>query len=148
MDAVRYKPGEAFRWLEIGAEDIRKNAQRKGQSLVRREGERNIGRDVRQAAGALMDMGKSALADLMHKQALANEYILLDDRLEIVNSGRVRGVPYDDVQAIRQRGDRYSLILDQGSIPIKPTAHIVSGKIKVPVGWSRNGMEVPFEVLI
>jgi hypothetical protein len=148
VDIVRYRPGEAIRWLETGAQEVRNTAKRQGKSLVRREGERSIGKDIRDAAGVLVNMGKSALAEIKHRQATASEYVLHDDRLEIISPGKVRTISYDSVRSIKQRGDRATLILDQGSESIKPHAYIVSGRLRVPIGWSRNGLEVPFEVLL
>jgi hypothetical protein len=145
---IRYKPGEAIRWLEMGAQDFRKNAQRQGKSLVRREGERNVSVDFKQAAGAIMDFGKGAWVDLMHRLAQASEYVLSDEYFEIVSSTRLRPVRYDDVDSIRIHGDKATLVLDRGSVVIKPHAYIVSGRVKVPIGWSRNDIEVPYEVLL
>jgi hypothetical protein len=45
-------------------------------------------------------------------------------------------------------GDKLVLVLDKGSVLVKPFAYIVAGKIKVPIGWSRNGVEVPYELII
>lgn len=137
-----------MRWLEIGAKDIRRSAARQGSSLVRREGERSIGKDFMQAAGALVDMGKSALAEMAHKQAAANEYVLHDDSFDVVSSSRIKTVRYDEVVAMKIKNDKATLVLDQGSVNIKPHAHIVSGRVRVPVGWSRNGLEVPYETLL
>lgn len=148
MEEVRYKPGEAIRWLQTGAHDIRKSARRQGKSVMRREGERSIGRDLREIAGALTDLGKSAMAELAHRQAEASEYVLHDDRFEVVAGGRIRTVAYREILEIRVRGDKATLAMDQGSLSIKPHAHVVSGRLKVPVGWTRNGIEVPFELLI
>lgn len=148
MEDVRYKPGEAIRWLQTGAQEIRQSARRHGKSLTRREGERSIGRDLRDMAGALTDLGKSALAELAHRQAEANEYVLHEGHVEIVSSGRIRSLTYADVRAIKLDADRASLVLEQGSVTIKPHAYIVSGRLKVPVGWTRNGIEVPYELLL
>jgi len=148
VELVRYKPGEAIRWLELGAQDLKKTAKRKGKSLVRREGERNLGKDVRDVAGVLVGMGKGALADLLHRQAEASEYVLHDDLFEIVSPGRVRSIKYSVVKSIKLHGDKATVVLDQGSVTIKPHAYILSGRLKVPVGWARNGMEVPYEVLL
>jgi hypothetical protein len=148
VEPVRYKPGEAIRWMELGAQDLKKNAKRKGKSLVRREGERNIGRDVREAAGVLVDMGKGALADLIHRQAEASEYAFHEDMFEVISPGRLRSVKYDLVKAIKLHGDKATVVLEQGSVTIKPHAYILSGRLKVPVGWARNGLEVPYEVLL
>lgn len=122
------------------------NAQ--GRSLVRREGERSIGKDVMHAAGAIADFGKSAIADLIHKQAQATEYLLRDDEFDVVSSTRSQTIAYKSVISIRMKGDKATLVLERGSVTIKPEAYIVSGQIKVPIGWSRNEIEVPFEMLI
>jgi hypothetical protein len=73
--------------------------------------------------------------------------VLGSDRFEVVSNGSVKTVKYKDVAAMRQRGDRVSVVLKQGSVTIKPHAHIVAGRIRVPVGWTRNGIEVPFDTL-
>lgn len=122
------------------------NAQ--GRSLVRREGERSLGKDVMHAAGAIADFGKSALADLKHRQAQATEFILHETEFEIVSSSRAQTIPYDTVLSIRMKGDKATLVFEHGSYSIKPEAYIVSGKIKIPIGWSRNDIEVPYEMLI
>lgn len=148
MEAIRYKPGEAVRWLEVGADDLRKQARESGGRLVRRAGERTIGRDIRDAAGVILGMGKSALADLLHHQAQAAEYVLHEDRVEVVTTSSTRVIRYDQVTGMHRRGERVTLVLESGALHIKPVAHIVAGRIRVPVGWTRNGMEVPYEVLI
>lgn len=148
MEPIRYRPGEAIRWLESGAKDIRKGAARKGKSLVRREGQRTVGRDLKDAAGALFEMGKSALADLAHLQAIATEYVLHESRFEIVKQSSSKVVEYDAVKSMKVQSDRATMVLDQGSVSIKPHAYIVAGRVRVPVGWTRNGMEVPYETLL
>jgi hypothetical protein len=148
MNPIRYRPPDALRWLEIGAGDVRRNAQRQGASIVRREGQRTIGKDLRQAAGAIVDIGRSALAELAGSQALATEYVLYDDRFEVVRAGNVRAVPYERVRDIRQNNDRATFILEQGSVTIRPAAYLVAGRVRVPLGWMRNGMEVPYDLLL
>lgn len=148
MEPIRYRPGEAIRWLEIGAADSRKSARRQGKSIVRREGSRTIGRDLKDAAGALLELGKSALADLAHRQAQASEVVLEAETFTISNPAKNQTIRYEEVVDMRLRGDRLSIDLEQGGATIKPYAYIVSGRIKVPIGWSRNGLEVPYEVLI
>lgn len=148
MDVVRYKPGEAIRWLQIAAEDLRKQAKRKGAGVVQREGERTIGKDIMDAAGALLGMGKSAWAELLHREAQASQYVLRDDRFDVIQGGSSRIVEYRAVTSLRQRGDRLCVILKQGSVTIKPHAYILAGRLKAPIGWERNGMEVPYETLL
>ena len=137
-----------MRWLEVGAQDSRKDAARKGKSIIRREGHRSIGKDLKEAAGAIFDMGKSALAEIAHHQAMAGEYVLQDDSFEVVRSGSVKTYKYSDVRALEQKGERLLMSFERGSLTIKPHAYIVSGRIRVPVGWVRNGMEVPYDILL
>jgi hypothetical protein len=149
MDSARYRPAEALRWLEVGVRDMMERASRKGARVVRREGERTFSRDVQEAAGAVFDFGRGALVDLARKKAEETTYLLLDDRMEIFESGRTRAVRYDDIVSIQARGaDRFVLALTRGALTIKPLAHLVSGKLKVPVGWTRNGLDAPYELLI
>jgi hypothetical protein len=148
MELVRYRPGEAMRWLKTGAQTERRSAARKGRSLVRREGHRTVGRDLGEAASALIDMGKSAWADLVALQAEASEYVFHDDAFEIVKSTGVRRIPYSDVTSLTMDGDRLIVELTKGSVTIKPHAYIVAGRVRVPIGWSRNGLEVPYELML
>lgn len=148
MNVVRYRPGEAIRWLETGAASSRHSAKKKTEGILKREGERTIAKDVFQATGVLVDLGKSALGEILHRQASAAEYVLLDDQFEIVTPGRLRAVRYEAVKHIKRRGEKVTIELERGAVTIKPHAYIVSGRIKAPIGWSRDGMEVPFDVLI
>lgn len=147
-EIIRYKPGEAMRWLQSGARTIRRNAQKRGESVIKREGHRTIGRDIAEAAEALFGVGKSALAELLHRQAQATEFVLHDEAVEIIKSTGSRLVPYSAIKSLKVNKDTVTFSLEQGSVTIKPYAHIVAGSVRVPVGWVRNGMEVPYELLI
>ena len=148
VELVRYKVGEAIRWLETGAESIRKGAQNKGLNILKQNGidQKTLGDNLKTAAGAIFDFGKGTYADMIHKQAEDSEYVLQEKQFDIVTGGNIKAITYDRVLAIHQRGDRTILTLDKGVVTIKPFAYIVSGRIKVPVGWKRNGIEVPYEL--
>jgi hypothetical protein len=150
MSLVRYRPGEAIKWLQAGAENMRKAATAKGRGVVRQTGvdQRPMGENVKTAAGAIFDFGKSAYADAVHRQAESSEYVLQPDRFDVVHGSTIRSIPYERVKQSTLSDDRARLTLDKGSLVIKPFAHIVAGRLRVPVGWNRNGMEVPFELLI
>lgn len=149
-ERIRYAPGEVLRWIDDSRPDGLDEAKRKGRSLFQREGERTLGRDLRDAAGMVLGVGKSALAQLARRQALAQEFSLYEDDFEILSPGAAtRRIRYLQVQRISWRAqDRVVLELDRGHVTIKPVAHLVAGKLKVPVGWTRNGLEVPYETLI
>ncbi len=150
MELVRYRAGEAIRWLQSGADVSRKNANTHGKQLSRTDltDKRSIGSGLKEAVGAVTDLGRGAYADLMHRQADASEYVLQETQLDIVKGKSIKSVPYERVKKIEYKGEKATFVLDKGSITIKPFAYIVAGHMKVPVGWSRNGMEVPYEVLI
>jgi hypothetical protein len=148
MDLIRYRPGEAIRWLETGAQSSRKTAAEKGRSLVRSDSGDTIGSQLKKAAGALFDVGRGAYTDLLHRRAQAGEFLLHEAFFEIESSGRTQRVNYDQVLSIEQKGDRTLVTHEKGVLTIKPYAYIVSGRIRIPIGWSRNGMEVPYELLI
>jgi hypothetical protein len=150
MELVRYRPGEAIRWLQTGAANLRKTAGQRGKAIVRQAGpdQKGFSENVMTAAGALIDYGKSAYAEVVRRQVEGVEYVLQEDHFDVVRAGAIQTVPYDRVKQIRLVGDRARLYLEKGTVSIKPVAHVVAGHLKVPVGWSRNGMEVPFELLV
>ena len=147
MEVVRYRPGEAIRWLQTGAENIWRGAKAKGKSAIEPHSG-TFGQNLKNAAGAIFDYGKGAYADMLHRQADASEYVLLETHFDVVRGSAIKTVDYSRVKKIELKGDRATLTLDAGNLSIKPFAHIVSGRAKVPVGWTRNGMEVPYELLI
>jgi hypothetical protein len=150
VELVRYKPGEAIRWLETGADNIRKGAQNRGLNLLRQTGgdSKTFGENLKTAAGALFDFGKGTYAEMMHRQAEDSEFVLQEEQFDIVNGGNMKTIPYNRVVAVHLKGDRATLTLDKGIVVLKPFAYIVAGRIKVPVGWVRNGIEVPYELLL
>ena len=147
MEAIRYKPGEAIRWLETGAEANRKSAKQKGREVFTPG--TPTGAKLGQGVGALIDLSKGAWADILHKQAEASEYVLQDDRFDVVTGNSIKTVPYEEIKKISIKNERATITLFRGSVmSIKPYAHISAGRIRVPVGWMRNGMEVPYDLLI
>lgn len=150
METVRYRPGEAIRWLQTGAANIRKVAQAKGRQAVNSQPTdvKTFGQGIATAASALVDLGKGAYAELIHRQAEASEYVLQDDRFDIVTGSSIKTIEYDRVKSIKFVNEKMTLELDKGSVHIKPFAHLVAGRVRVPVGWSRNGMEVPYDLIV
>lgn len=147
-EVIRYRAADAIKWLQTGAQGMRSQAKRAGNELARREGVRTIGKDLSQAAGALLDVGKSAVADLMHASAQATEYALHETYFEVVRPTGVKAVNYSEVRRLTRKGDDVTVELERGGITIHPPAHVVSARVKAPVGWSRNGVEVPYDILI
>jgi hypothetical protein len=147
MELVRYRPGEAIRWLKVGAESARQTAGQRGRDAVAPD-VRDFKTQFKGIANAAADYGRGAYNDMVHRQASANEYVLQDEKFDILQGKKLESIEYARVKAIQFRQDRASVVLDKGAIVIKPFAFIQAGRAKVPVGWLRNGIEVPFELLI
>lgn len=151
MDAVRYRPGDAMRWLETAAGARRKSAKDKGMSFLAPAGEdspRGIKENLITAAGAIADYGKGAYADLIKRQADSYEIILSETEFSVSKSTGPKIYRYADVTAVTEEKDKITVTLGQTSVTIRPYAYITAGRVKVPIGWDRNGMEVPFELLV
>jgi hypothetical protein len=147
MEPIRYKPGEAIRWLETGAEANRKSAKQKGREVFAPGVP--AGAKLGQGVGALIDFGRGAWTDIVHKQAEASEYVLQEDRFDVVSGNSIKTVPYLEVKKITIKAEKATVTLHRGStMTIKPYAYITAGRVRVPVGWMRNGMEVPYDLLI
>src|SRR5688572_27610339 len=114
MDPIRYKPGEAIRWLQTGAEQSRRTAKQKSKDMMDQTGAPGTKR-VGQGVGALIDLGKGAWADVLHKQAEASEYVLQDDRFDVVTGNSIKSVRYADVRKMTAKGERVVITLDRGS---------------------------------
>ncbi len=149
MELVRYRPGEVLKWLELGAGQFRRQARVRSSEILRRPEGGAVSQNLRQAAEAALDFGKGALAELARLQAERTEYVLGENSFEAIQAGRLRSIRYDAVTEIRQKGDAFQIHLNNGrSLTIRPPAHLVVGRLRVPVGWIRNGMEVPYHVLL
>lgn len=148
MEPVRYRPGAALAWLGPGTDRIREESLRKAQSVMKRAGARTVQKDVREVAGALWDAGSAAMAELARRQAEASQYLLEDESFSVISIGLPKRVRYDQVRKIHVDGDRFVMVLEKGSVLIRPFAHLVAGRVRVPIGWERNGTEVPYELLI
>ncbi len=149
MLPVYYKPAEVIGLLGEDSEEYRHKARQKGREISRATTERNLTGGLKQAAGAMWDFGRGALADLLHRQAEGTGYVLDADGFEAKTMTGRKRIGYKDVTDIRARnGDRFVVTYSGGAITIKPLAHLVAGRLRVPIGWERNGMEVPYGMLI
>jgi len=147
-DVVRYEPVEALRWLKFGAGSMRQDAIQRSGEIVRREGARTIGKDLSQAAGALFGMGKSAMADLLHASASATEFVISDTEVQVIRATQSKRYAFSEAVRAERQGDKVYFVFSSGTVEVSPYAYITSGRIKAPLGWNRNGLEVPFTTLV
>ena len=146
MQRVTYTPAEVLHCSGAGARQARASAKKKGQSVLQ---DGDLAKGLRSVAGAAADLGKLALTDLVQRQAEVTSVEFFDDAFEVVGFTNRKRIAYTEVQQIRAMGqDRFEVVYRSGSVVLKPVAHLVAGRLKVPVGWVRNGMEVPYSTLL
>lgn len=148
MNAIRYRTGKAIRWLETGAQQGKKQAEKEVSKIKPAANPKAVGENLKAAGKAVFDFGKSAWTERILDAAQGSDYILLDNALEIQTGNTAKSYFYSDITHIEKRSDRYTILAGNQTFTIKPSAYIVAGRLKVPIGWERNGVEVPFEIII
>jgi hypothetical protein len=149
MGAITYKPADVLHWLDEGSRASRAAGKKMAKESARTAADINIGDTLRKAAEAAKNFGKSAMAEIALRQRDDTTYVLDDDALEAHGATGIKRVLFSTVRGIREdKEDKYVIEHDSGSITIKPLAHLVAGSIKVPIGWKRSGIEVPYAMLI
>lgn len=148
MATVTYRPAPVLHWFETGAQHARTSAKKKGRELAKTSADA-WAEGLKKAASAAADLGRSAFSDFVHRAAEEVTFVLHEDSFEAQTLGNKKKVIFDEVTEVAEAAhDRYVLTHKGGTLVIKPTAHLVAGRLKVPVGWTRNGMEVPYTMLI
>lgn len=149
MNTVYYRPPDILHWIGSSSDQSRDRARRKGRDIPRATGEEGIAQGFKQAASAVMDFGRASVAEIFCRRAQNLSYVLDEEWFEQHSGGKRKRVLYKSVHEIVNRGgDKYSLLFDGGGVTVKPIAHLVGSRLRVPIGWLRNGMEVPFSVLV
>src|SRR5579863_8070214 len=101
MDAVRYRPGDALRWLEAGAGAHRKSARNKGRAILNSGSNGNgvtaikIKEGVFNAAGAIADLSRGAYAELVKRQAESYEIVLSENEFSMSRATGPRTFRYE-----------------------------------------------------
>lgn len=149
MPLTTYKPAEILHWFDTESKRTHTVARAQTKEIARVANEEGIFPTIRQAATAALSLGKGAYGTVIQKQAEETRYDLFDMGFEFVDLARRVKVDYTQVrQIVAKAGDRYQILYNGGSLTIKPPAHLVAGKYRVPVGWLRNGIEVPYLTLV
>ena len=146
MPTVTYRPPDLLHWFSTGSHEALASAKRKGKAMAK--GGATVKENIFRAASAAADLGRGAAADLVHRQA-DTVYKLHDDHMDVRTPLSQQSVRYASVTRIQAAGkDKFSIEFDGGTLTVRPIAHLVSGRIRVPVGWMRNGIEVPYTMLL
>lgn len=149
MGAIVYKPADVLHWFETDVRRSSLEARARGREAARKAGEEGLVSSLREAAGAGLSFGRGAVGGIVQRQAEETRYELHETGFECVDLTRRVRVDYGSVRQILARpNDRYEVLYNGGRVTVKPVAHLVSGRFRVPVGWTRNGTEVAYAMLI
>ncbi|MBS1708946.1 MAG: hypothetical protein JSS65_09525 [Armatimonadetes bacterium] len=149
MPTITYRPVDVLHWFGMESRSSRRSGFHKGGQLAKKTSEQGVVQGLRLAASAAFDLTKSAAGDLVQAQAGQTEYVLHESGFEVIDLVRRIKIDYAQVQKIiAKNNDRFLVVADSSKVAIKPVAHLTAGQIRVPVGWVRNGMEVPYSTLV
>lgn len=146
MELARYRPDPAVRWLQIDAEQTKAAAGERGRQAFARKGE--FRKNVRDAAAAAVKFGQSVITENRFDQLDGSEYVLQTEHLDVVRGHTIRTIRYTEIHRVVMGKEAATLIMEAGDFVIRPLAHLSSGRVRVPIGWQRNGIDVPFEILV
>jgi predicted sugar kinase len=148
MEPVIYAAPELLRWFGTESQRAKADARRKGAKalVAHRQG---IAGQIKEAASAALSLGRGTANELALRGATEEAYVLTSDAVERTGLTTRARVSYADVREIVDvGGDRFALVHEGGKLVIRPAAHLVRGRQRVPVGWLRNGVEVPYTTLV
>lgn len=113
------------------------------QAPVRAAGPRAT-KGIFEAVSKVVREGKSAIASLASKQLESLEYVLTEDRLLV----GTKEIPFAAIRSVEMSGgSEFVVRAASKSVSITPYAWLEVAGHRVPLGWLRDGMEVPFELL-
>lgn len=146
MESARYRAPEAMRWFDTGTP---RRMRSTSTDLVPLDDKPiDVRREVATRIATAATKTREIVTDLARQRAEALEYALLDDRFEVRSATRLKAYRYQDIRRIVLRGDRATVEIGEQKVTIKPLAYLLMGRLRVPIGWNRNGLDVPYEVLL
>lgn len=147
MEPVTYRTPPVLHWFGTESRTQMQDA-RKFKDAALTPGKKDIAGQLKDAASAALSFGRGAAADLALRNATGDSYVLSDTGLERHRaSGRTR-LDYAEIKRIVDGGNGI-IVLEhgKGKMVIRPAAHLVRGRQRAPIGWLRNGVEVPYVTL-
>lgn len=150
MPAIIYSAPEVLHWLDQGGKASREAGKKKAAEAAKTQFASPAGLvdSIKKAAMAAKDFGKGAWADFAHKRLEDTQYVLDEAGMDIPGPTGPKRITYASIQEVTlEEDDRIVLTFQGGAHVIKPIAHLVAGAIRVPIGWKRGGMEVPYAML-
>ena len=148
MDSVTYRSPDLLHWFGAGSDAAVESAKRRTKAAAEGASKSDIKKSLVNVAGAALDIGRMAAVDIVKRQIEDTVYRFDDDVFEVQLAIGTKRIRYEDVASIvAKTNDRYVVTYAGGSITVKPVAHLVSGRVRVPIGWIRNGLDVSYATL-
>lgn len=144
---VTYSPPEALKWIQFKSDVAREGAIRRlarSGKTVRHDWKSSI-TDV---AGAVGAYASTAASSMTHTAKNLARYEMDETTLLYRSMGKTTKISFEEIQEIILCGDEATVIHSKGRLKIRPVGYVSSGIVKAPLGWKRNGTEVPFITLI
>lgn len=149
MHTVTYRPPDVLHWFSTGSQEAIDSAKRQSRDFTKKAGESTVKENILKVAGVAAEFGRGAAADLVHRQAAETVFKLFDDEIDVRGPVGSYTVKYDTINEIRAHPkDKFTIEHDAGTLTVRPVAHLVHGKVRVPLGWVRNSIEVPYTMLL
>ena len=137
--SILYKAPDLIRWLDPDLQSERKRPKADG----------GFRESIKQAASAAAGFGRTAVGEYAFRKAAEASFLLDDEGFEIPGVAVRRRIAYREASELKDLGkDKYCLTAPGGDLIIQPVAHLVAGPVRAPIGWLRNGVEVPYLTLI
>lgn len=147
MEIIHYRIPDAVKWLQMGTESSQFRTQKS--ELAESFKESQVKRGLREVGSRLLHFGKSTYAGFVQKNIENIEYILLSQQVEVHSLGRRRSLRYEDINRIFEgTKDHYTVVTPEDRLVIRPVAYLGAGRVRVPIGWNREGADVPYDLLI
>ena len=149
MQTITYRPPDILHWFSTGSQEAIDSAKRRSRDFTKKAGESTVKENILKVAGVAAEFSRGAAADLVHRQASETVYKLFDEEIDVRGPVSSYTIKYDSIRAIyANTKDKFTIEHDAGTLTVRPVAHLVSGKVRVPLGWDRNNIEVPFTMLL
>ncbi len=148
---IRYRPAASLTWLTDSAEAGLKKAERLSKQAVRTKsqfGGSSPKERLYSAGKALFEVAKSAYTEVAKSKMDAHEYVLNESSIIVVSGSKSEEIKYADISGLEIEGLKAKFKHKLGLLTIQPYAFVVAGVAKAPIGWNRDGHEVPYELLI
>lgn len=150
MAPIIYSPPDILHWLDLGGKASREAGRKKAAEAAKAPvvSPSGIADTFKKAAAAARDFGMGAWTDIKTKRLEETQYVLDDTALEVPTPTGAKKIAYASISEVTlEEDDRIVITFESGAHVIKPVAHLVTGAIRVPIGWKRGGMEVPYAML-